>query len=82
MAIVQKIHIDRRRHTYVSKFVIKINSEILCCNTKCLRLMVIKELENLKKKMKVYSYSITVDQNTGEIGGKHIFSIGSNTNLN
>ena len=44
--------------------------------------MVIKELENLKKKMKVYSYSITVDQNTGEIGGKHIFSIGSNTNLN
>lgn len=32
--------------------------------------------------MKVYSYSITVDQNTGEIGGKHIFTIGPNTNLN
>lgn len=65
-SVIQRIHINRQRFTLQSTFVLKdTNGYVVCCPTNCLRLMIIHELESLRKKMKTHSYCIVVDLESG-----------------
>ena len=79
--MIHNIEIDSKKGKYQSKFSFETGGILVNCQTKCLRIMVIRELEMLRKRMKLYSFILNIGHQSGEMVARNVFSIYPNANI-